>query len=102
MIVTREEFKSWMGQLFLDHPGMTDPVSALWIPEHDMQGQQCTHFVMSPVVDHRIIHDQYWSWCTQNLQGLVRCFFSDTDRDREWWGFTEYNDICIWTLKWTR
>ena len=71
---------------------------ALWIPESISQPTvKCIHFVrVKPVMAD---NDDYWPWCKETLQGELRCFTSD-GVDQEWWGFTNYDDIIIWTLKW--
>jgi hypothetical protein len=101
MIQTREEFKYWINTNFNGVDSLAD--SALWIPENDMAGQ-CEWFVHVGRVDtgKTISKFNYWQWCHSNLQGLTRCFYSDTDNDRECWGFTDYDDIPIWLLRWGR
>lgn len=80
------EFKDWQRITADDHP--------LWIPEQDLQ-EPCQYFVcvLAPVRDR-----DYWLWCTNMLQGYVRCFSSS--ENEEWWGFTNEADITMWSLKW--
>lgn len=42
----------------------------------------------------------YWPWCKTNLRGRVLGYYSDRDNQIEWWGFTNKDDILLWTLKW--
>lgn len=42
----------------------------------------------------------YWTWCREKLQGRVLGYYSDRDNGIEWWGFTNQDDILLWTLKW--
>ena len=55
------------------------------------------NYPVEPTKEHKI---NYYNWCDKTLKGRVRCYSSDSDNDREWWGFTEQEDIVLWTLKW--
>lgn len=99
MIVTREQFKEWIQEQFQDHPNMAADESALWIPE-DQPGLQCSHFVFGRTDSFN--KTEYWSWCLENMQGKVRCFWANSDTGDEWWGFTEYNDVALWILRWAQ
>lgn len=84
---------------------MADRGSALWIPENDLNGKECQWFVTVPCIKvsksdkHK---SDYWTWCSENLKGSVRCFMSNSEDDEEVWGFTELDDINWWMLKWSR
>lgn len=103
-MLTREQF----AQMFEEEkPGLGLPNSPLWVAEQGMDGYphaRCEWFVcVRPRVYH--VYDPvekqvYWAWCHDHLQGQIRCFSSDVDGRKEWWGFTDYNDIALWLLKW--
>lgn len=42
----------------------------------------------------------YWNWCNKNLRGQLLCYYGDSLNGIEWWGFTRYEDILPWILKW--
>lgn len=90
--LTRQEFANHYNQL---KPGLGDPDSPLWIP--DPEGNTCRFFIRVPKPVGA--NDDYHSWCERHLDGLVRCFSSSEDAG-EWWGFTNKDDIVMWTLKW--
>lgn len=101
MIQTREEFIQWVHVNFRGVD--TGKESPLWIPEHDLQSTLCGWFVTVRQIrmnNYDPIKSEYWLWCSENLTGYVRCFWSSSDDDKECWGFTNYNDIPIWILKW--
>ena len=83
---------------------MADEGSALWIPEHDLNGAECQWFVTVPCVRNAagVTKSDYWAWCANNLTGSIRCFMSNNEDDEEIWGFTEFNDVDWWMLKWSR
>lgn len=101
MIQTREEFIEWIDRNF--NGVSVDPASPLWIPEHDLHSTLCGWFVTVGQVRNAsgTTKTDYWSWCRENLQGYVRCFWSNNQDNQECWGFTNYNDIQWWLLKWT-
>lgn len=103
MPYTREGFKIVIRRWFPNNPGMVDDDSPVWCPEHDMT-DKCEWFVCVPCLSlsRNNIKDDYWLWCTNNLNGYVRCFMSDSDNNKEWWGFTDGSDITVWLLKWAR
>lgn len=43
---------------------------------------------------------EYWDWCNEFLSGKLICYSSGSPGEDEWWGFTEKNDILLWSLKW--
>ena len=101
-IQTRDEFKAWIRSIF-DEKNMDSEKSAVWIPEHDMNGVKCQWFVTVPCVNvsrYPKYKSDYWMWCANNLTGHVRCFWSNPDDDEECWGFTNKDDIHWWMLKW--
>lgn len=101
-IQTRDEFTAWVRRNFSGVD--TEPNSPLWIPEHDLE-HPCQWFWHGRCIgtskDIRFKLD-YWLWCSENLSGHVRCFYSDTDSDQEGWGFTDQSDISWWMLKWAQ
>lgn len=99
-IVSRKEFKDVMLMTF--PAKKLDSKHPLWIPEKDFAPKvKCIKFVRTnPVKLVRENKDEYWRWCNETLNGTVRCFTSG-DED-EWWGFTDPDDVVIWTLRWAR
>jgi hypothetical protein len=102
MIQTRTQFKSWIRSQF-NEKNMDKDGSPVWCPEHDLEGVKCEWFVTVPCV--RVSQDldfksNYWTWCSDNLTGVVRCFWSNNEDDEECWGFTEFDDINWWLLRW--
>lgn len=97
-IISREEFIQWIDRNF--NGVSVESNSPLWIPEHDLQSTLCGWFVT--VKQLRVSAKlRYWDWCRENLQGHVRCFWSNNEDNQECWGFTHKNDITWWILKWT-
>ena len=99
-ILSRNEFKDAMGMIFQseklggDHP--------IWIPEKEFEPEvKCIKFLRTkPIKRWETTKEDYWAWCNEVLHGEARCF-SSGDED-EWWGFTDPDDIVIWTLKWAK
>jgi hypothetical protein len=89
--------------MILDRQQFTDlwPVKnhdALWAYERYVK-KSCWYFVC--VKSDRFRNTEsadYWTWCDQNCQGFVCCYSSS--EQGEWWGFSEYEDIAWWMLKW--
>ena len=98
MIFTRKEFAHHFNAL---REGMGDSGSPLWIPEEDL-GAACGWFVcVKPLaIAYNNTKQQYYAWCDATLSGNVRCFSSDSEDKKEWWGFTDKRDIPMWILKW--
>jgi hypothetical protein len=96
-IMSREEFRDKFSGVFnevirADHP--------LWIPENDFAPKiKCIKFILTKKINYDS-KDDYWEWCNSTLSGVVRCF-SSGDED-EWWGFSDPDDVVIWTLKWAK
>jgi hypothetical protein len=42
----------------------------------------------------------YWDWCETHCTGQLLCYYIDDIDQEECWGFTEYDDIIPWMLKW--
>lgn len=100
-MLTREQFADYFNNLQPGH-GMGLPGSPLWIPDPD---SDCQWFVC--VTPLRIGHDgpsvskdAFWEWCNINLKGVCRCFSSDHDNLKEWWGFSDQRDVVTWLLRW--
>ena len=96
MILSREEFAHFFNAL---REGLGDAKSPLWIPED--KNTKCSWFVCVPPLKVHTYKSEYYDWCRATLQGEVRCFSSDSEDKKEWWGFTNKEDIVLWTLKWT-
>lgn len=41
---------------------------------------------------------EYFTWCRENLNSMPLCY-SSGDKE-EWWGFGDYEDIFLWTMRW--
>jgi hypothetical protein len=100
-IVSRKEFIAIMEE---DAPGLK-PVtsrSPLWIPERELEPKtKCIKFIRTKRLHLKDLGKRdYWEWCNETLNGTVRCF-SSGDED-EWWGFTDPDDVVIWTLRWAK
>ena len=96
MLLDRAEFAQHFNRT---QDGLGDNSSPLWIPEDD--GAPSEWFVcVEPLKSHNF-KQGYWDWCNTTLSGKVRCYSSDSDNQKEWWGFTDKQDIVLWTLKWT-
>ena len=99
MIATRDQFKQWLDRRYA---GITHYASALWSVETKQKSQWFVK--VKPVSmqrDGRRLQDVYWSWCNAHCQGQILCYYSDFDNNEEWWGFTEYQDLTLWILKWS-
>lgn len=96
MILNRQEFADSFNSL---KEGLGDSNSPLWVPEEDTK-EPSNWFVCVEPIEVSRFKRAYWDWCNSTLTGKVRCYSSDTDNKKEWWGFTNQEDIVIWTLKW--
>ncbi len=99
-IQSRDQFKHWIRTQFHEK-NMDHENSAVWIPEHDLDGVKCQWFVTtSCILQKKYFKVDYWLWCKENLKGPVRCFWSNPEEDQECWGFADRDDIFIWILRW--
>ena len=91
MILTRTEFREYWNRQRL---GLGDPSSGLWAYErhNGISSQWFVQVGISQAPD-------YHAWCDAHCQGTVLCY-SD-DGQKQWYGFTDYNDIVFWLLKWS-
>lgn len=97
MILSRAEFAHYFNAL---KEGLGNEGSPLWVPDYDGDGSPGLWFVcVKPIGAHRF-KLQYYDWCNKTLKGKVRCYSSDTADKKEWWGFTNKEDIVVWSLKW--
>lgn len=99
MIFTRKEFADVFNNI---KDGLGKANSGLWIPEQSGK-YRCEWFIcVKPVTGWRnsTEYDEYWDWCRDNMKGHVRCFSSDTEGQKEWWGFGNKDDIVMWMLRW--
>lgn len=94
-MLTREEFAEYFNSL---KEGLGNADSPLWCAEDSVP---CEWFVCSRPLKVSSFKAEYWKWCTDNLIGYVRCYSSDSENQQEWWGFSDKQDIVLWTLKWT-
>ena len=94
MILTRDEFAHTFNTL---KEGLGNEDSPLWIPDDNLPSEW---FVcVKPIGVHRFKFD-YYNWCNSALRGQVRCYSSASEDQKEWWGFTNKDDIVVWMLKW--
>ncbi len=100
--LTRDDFK-----ILMEDHYPTDEESPLWIPEFMGPGAgsiHCEWFIQVPCLmlgaNKKTSRSDYWSWCSEHLEGYVRCFVSNPDLNYDFWGFTNQQDITLWTLKW--
>ena len=48
---------------------------------------------------------EFWEWCDKTLTSTLRCYYSDSEKQEEYWGFLGNelnlkNDVLVWLLKW--
>ena len=98
MVLTREEFIRQFDGI-LD----TTPTAYLWLPETEIvPGPPSEWFVCAtPQLCGTEYTQQleYWAWCNKALENPLRCYYSDTDRKKEWWGFITKADAVMWFLR---
>jgi len=94
MIYTRDEFVDILNGMSTHHLGDDD--SPAWVLEQ-FKNIKCGWFVkIAPRKE--TDKEKFWDWCHSTLTGSTLCYYvSDVD---EWWGFTHYDDIVIWLLRW--
>jgi hypothetical protein len=80
-----------------------DP-DVLWYPERRKErgvGKVfCCHYF---ICVRKILEEgntEFWDWTKEALQGETSCFASDDFGRKEWWGFTNKDDILIFVLRW--
>ena len=95
-MLSRQEFSDHFNSL---KNGLGDEDSPLWIPEQTC-GPSQWFVCVKPLKVHTYKND-YYKWCNTTLKGRVRCYSSDSENKQEWWGFSDKQDIVLWTLKWT-
>ena len=105
VVLTRDEFKIWVWDQYSGHQHQESIIkdsSPLWIPERDQI--KCQYFVKTKPVESRykLKKNDYWDWCRKNIRADVKCFWSNQEDHEEWWGFTDYDDIMLWILKWSQ
>jgi hypothetical protein len=96
MVLDRTQFAHHFNAL---KEGLGNDSSPLWAAEE--AHSTCQWFVcVKPLKAHRF-KTEYWQWCNATLSGKLLCYSSDSEDQKEWWGFTDKQDIVLWTLKWT-
>lgn len=96
MILTRKEFAHTFNAL---QEGLGNDASPLWIPDEGQTLPSQWFVCVKPIGVHRFKSD-YYQWCNSTLKGQVRCYSTSSDDQKEWWGFTNREDIVVWSLKW--
>lgn len=102
-VLTREQFIEYFEEL-QPGAGWSSPSSSLWMIEK-YKVLKSKWFVCVKPIDlfyQDMGHHDYHAWCEQYCTGLVACYSCDNINQREWWGFTHYDDILLWTLKWSK
>lgn len=103
VIYTREQFVAWWDQWVPENPANRRD-HPLWIPEMEIKpGPPSAWFVKASSRNNwawRIGREDYWAWCNANCSGIIRCYMLDEEKEEEWWGFTNKDDMVIWMLKW--
>jgi hypothetical protein len=90
-VYSREEFISFWEK------NLVDPAGPMWCYER-FSKKKSNHFIKIQPLRISSQHNAFHSWCEGNISGSVICYSSsDTE---EWWGFSNYQDILIWCLKW--
>jgi hypothetical protein len=73
--------------------------SGLWVPEQIISGPVSEWFLeIAPIA--MSSKDWFWEECNSNMKGLLRCYMSSEDKNIEWWGFTDRNDVMWFLLRW--
>jgi len=102
-ILTRDQFIRIMQGKFGNlsaHP--------IWCVEDSKNHPPASYFVK--VVPLKLSYDnikhQYWKWCNEKLKSTLRCYYSDSDNEEEYWGFSGpdqlvQQDISMWLLRWS-
>ena len=95
MILTRRKFKTWMKIMV---PKLSNRGGPVW----SVETNQCRPrwFVKAKPVGLCASQSLYWDWCNQNMKGKLLCYWSNSEQQEEWWGFTNQSDIVFWTLGW--
>lgn len=96
VIKDRNQFAEYFNNI---KSGLGNDDSPLWIPDEGKENISNWFVCVRPIKAHKFKYD-YYNWCNLTLQGNVRCYSSD-ENEEEWWGFTNYDDIFIWILKWS-
>jgi hypothetical protein len=101
MILNRDEFADLWNK-GTPEIRLGDPDSILWSHERSDGMKQSQWFVkVAPLLllDNEI-GTEYFEWNNQMLIGQVLCYSSSEEKAEEWWGFTHYEDILLWKLRW--
>ena len=100
MILTRGEF---IDDFNREHPGLGDPDSALWEPEHYEPHAVPSRWFLWAKAAEMAAQDWdkalYWAWVRDHCQGQVLCYSLD-GAGQGWWGFEHRDDIILWSLRW--
>jgi hypothetical protein len=92
-IIDREQFIEHFNNI---SPELGKPNSLLWALEEYLE-TKCFWFVCVPPVGNK---EEYWKWCNSYRKGEIVCFSTSRLDNEEWWGFSNYDDIAFWLLKW--
>lgn len=98
MILDRQQFRS-RNEILAQQ--ITESGAPVWIPDNH-PNQQCQWFVGMPCTDP---DSGNWSimrsWIQDNMRGCVFNLGRSPGAQQEWWGFTVYDDISIFLLRWS-
>jgi hypothetical protein len=95
-ILTRSEFKDYWNNI---KEGLGNADSPLWEAEREIFKGNYQWFVSKSITSYGNL-EEYWQWCEVTLKGNITCYSASSEENQEWWGFTNKDDIVIWSLRW--
>ena len=90
-------------QNFIDlWSGKKVALDQLFMIEQIDNNHEAQWFVCIKPIDNKHFQGEakYWRWCDENCTGKLYCYSSSSELQQEWWGFSDYDDIPLWLLKW--
>lgn len=102
MILNRKEFADYWDAMAPDM-ALGQPSSILWTLEKSTKFKPSVWFVkVAPlnISSSEEESEEYFNWNQKMLVGQALCYASSEESQEEWWGFTHYEDIFLWKLRW--
>jgi hypothetical protein len=101
MILNRIQFADYWNNL-TPELGLGNPGSVLWTLEKSGCIDPSQWFIkVKPLkLSTQGATSEYHTWNESILIGNVLCYSSSDETSEEWWGFTHYEDVLIWKLRW--